>query len=105
MEMPRRGQKIVAGGASPRIGPCIEGAPDGAKAICLQPFSVAPPGRCAAFRPNPELAPGAIVFPPLWGLPPGRNEFHDRNQLTPEKRICRLSMWRLWLDGFRILET
>ena len=77
---PRRGGKIIAGGASPRIGCCIEGAPAGAKDLCPQAFSAAPPGLRADFGPNPGLAPGAIIYPPLRGLARRRSGFRDRNR-------------------------
>jgi len=72
---PRRGRKIIAGGASPRIGYCIYGAPAGAKGIGLQHLSIAPAGLRIAFRFDPGLAPGAILFLPLRGLPNGRSNY------------------------------
>ena len=69
---PRRGGKRIAGGSRPRLGYCIYGAPAGAKGIGSRPSSVAHPGLCPAFRPNPGLAPGAIICSPLRGLTGGR---------------------------------
>jgi hypothetical protein len=73
----RRGGKIVAGGASPRIGYCIYGAPAGRKAFVLHHLSVAPPRLRAVFRSNPGLAPGAIILPPLRGGAGGPSELRD----------------------------
>ncbi len=80
-DKPRRGRKIISGGASPRIGCCIYGAPAGAKIIGSQHYSGALPGLRTTFRSNPGFAPGAILFPPRRGLFTGRSEFRNCNQL------------------------
>jgi hypothetical protein len=86
---PRRGGKTIAGGLRSRIGHYIYGAPARAKVIGSQNYSVALPGLGAAFHPNPGLAPGAIILPPLRGRAGERREFRDRNQLLSQLKLPR----------------
>ncbi len=78
---------MVAGGASPRIGYCIYGAPAGVKVIGSQPYSVALPGLRDAFRPNPGLVPGTIILTPLRGWAKGPSEFRDRNWIIKGENV------------------
>jgi hypothetical protein len=78
---PGRDCEIVSGGASPRLGYCIDRALAWAKGVYFQHLSVAPPELRIAFRANPGLAPGAAIFWPLRGMPCRRSEFCNRDYL------------------------
>ncbi len=61
---PRRGLEIVAGGASPRIGYCIYGAPAGRKAFLRNIFLSPLQGSALFSDPTPGLRPGLLSCRP-----------------------------------------
>ena len=76
----RRGGKIIAGGASPRIRDCIKRAPAGAKDLCPQAFLSPFRGWALVSGPTPGLRPGLLSLRPSGaGLKTGANFATETN--------------------------